>query len=141
MATQKGIVGAVFGVKVTSVTVNTKTHEVIRTYNYSKEADTKEIRDIDGDVNNVTFYNIRERLTMDIVVTDATNTANALTDFVNMPAPGDDATLDVTAGDSQLSTASASFIVESAGKVASQDDMGTMSLTLVRYTNNLTTKT
>ena len=137
MATQKGTVGTVFGVKLTSVTVNGGTHEVIRTYNYSREADTKEVRGLTGDVNNITYYNYRERLTVDIILTGTTMAA-ALADFVLLPKPGDDCTI-VATDDTQVAASTTQFIVESASKVATQDDHGTMSISLVRYTNDLNT--
>ena len=140
MAVQKGTMGGVFGIKATSITapaVNGATHEVIRTYNYSKEADSKEIRGLTGDVVSMTYYNARERLQVDIIVTGATLAA-ALADFILLPAVGDDCTV-IATGDTQIAASSTQWIVEAASKVATQDDHGTMSLTLVRYTNDLNT--
>ena len=141
MATQKGTVGTVFGIPgTTTITVNSKTHEVIRSYNYSKEADNVELRNNTGDVINLTHYNQRERVTLDVLISDTTNMAGALTDFNALPAVGDLAEIASASGDTQIVSAgdaSNDWIVESASKVATQDDYGTMSLGLVRYSNDL----
>ena len=140
MATQKGTVGGIFGIPgSTSVAMGGQTFAVVRTYNYSKEADTKEVRNASGDVVNMTYYNARERISLDLIV-NGTTLAAALTSFNVLPVVG--ATVDITStsGDSQIDSAgdtSDEWTVESASKVATQDDFGTMSITCVRWTNDL----
>lgn len=143
MATQKGTVAGVFGIPGSpSLTIgDADPVTVLRTYNYSKEADSKSSGDNDGDAQCVVFYNTRERLSVDIVVHGADQAA-ALASFVDMAR--DPSTLCELTGitDTQVVTAGDTtndWILETVSRVASQDDFGTCTVNLVRYANDLDT--
>ena len=141
MATQKGTVGAQFGIPGTpSIAVgDADPLTIIRTYNYSREADSKEAGGLTGDVISSVFHNVRERMTVDVLVT-GTAMSDALALFVDAcRAPGTDVEitgLTDTQADSE-GDGSDVWHLESVGKTATQDDFGTISLTLVRYAVDL----
>ena len=140
MATQKGTVGAVFGLPGSPVlSVGTSVFSVLKTYNYSREADTKDALSDSGNLTLRAIYNKRERMSVDILV-DGSDQADALSAFITLPAVGDVVELTTTSGDTQIETsgdASNEWRVDSASKVASQDDFAVMTLGLVRWTNDL----
>jgi len=133
--TQLGTVGCVWGADTITMSGAVVTSSIKTSVDYSKDGDSKKIKDEDGDTGILVFSDETDKLSLEVIPTGASRAAAATCNIV--PTRGSPITFTGATKLSQL-TGSAWFVLTGSSKLAN-DGEARVSLTLERYTNNLTT--